>query len=1327
MNDKEKRDFLLKEIQKRIVGPGYTQETYACDKDASDEILVNRPQIVYTSGILFPIRKDEDDDLINQSGTLVDQEIINDEGQENNEDLSDNQDSDITNNTGEDGEDVTEDEREEPSFRADDYNKFQPSHIGLITCLDSETNKITIEIDYGRYIQLPSEEIEKNVHVKLGRCSVSQLKETFAYYNEKAKNTLEKIGVGKMEDMFVLDETNRWLSPTGYFFIKEEGKNPRRPNSKDFPALPQNRVASIINKLIKENGKIKLSDYKISEDDFIGELKNLERIPEIQGIIKKQNKNSLQEFFEIKSEIIKIKEQDNLSESGIQSYLFKDDPVKDSILESLFQYRFFKREKVLIGPKEIELKEDIGEEKLNEDLKIDWKLISKKDSSKKYLHILLSNINVFSQKTPSQSFIMQPRMKISSKGICSYSEQHRSTIDDKEYEINEVLYSEELVYAKGVNCAATWEENESPSWVQTTYTPQKLVPSFSPTSEYKEVEPACQIFDMTIWSQILKKDIISRFRVLADKYKSWHEEQISLAGSQKEILNSILDEQEYLYKRLQKNIDFLNSNEDAYRCFLLANTAMYIQMILGRDVAFRSKGRDLESYEDLEELRNCFNSESWDYFSSATRAKERNLTYRPFQLVFLLLNIESTFNDESEDRKEIVDLIWFPTGGGKTEAYLALSAFTIACRRLMYPQDKGVSVIMRYTLRLLTAQQFERATFLICALEYLRLQLQNRKDPIYSLGNSEISIGMWIGKSSTPNDFKELKTGKYLTFFDALCGNKKEGREASIPSHNPFPVSNCPWCGCNLAGKKGDIIEYGYKRRDPNLNLECINEKCYFHEHQLPIYFIDEQLYRNPPTLLFATVDKFAQLTNKNSGKLFGIGTKNRKPDLIIQDELHLISGPLGSIVGMFESLVEELCTERDQNDNITRKPKIIASTATTRNTTELVKQLYARNVFTFPVSGVRYSNNFFSRLLDKNNSKRLYSGLIPTGHTVSELELRTISAFLVAKERLILQELIDHKIDLSNKEDVILFLFKDKSLLEELDNYWSLVVYYKDKKSLGRTNSRISQEIKANVDDMKKYTYHIPQLDFVLNYFYLRTNELTGRQESRLIRQLLNEASARTKINYEDGKLPNITSKLDIIQATNMISVGIDIPRWNIMVMMGHPMTTSEYIQSSSRVGRSKDGLVINILSPARTRELSLFENYEAYHQVFYKYVEPLSVTTFTEMTLFKLATILYICYMVFLKGKNKQELVTKQDIKDLIEFLRERSLLSGSQYRNFDIFIEKTITQLEKIFNLPKFKGKSFSQILSYSEYSNIIKKEFPIMNSLRDVESNTYIVYE
>lgn len=1322
MNNKEQRNFLLKEVQKRIVGPGYSEEVYACSEDASDEVLVYRPHEIYCAGILFPqitgdlanldIDSQEDDQSVDNDNT--------DDSVNAFEDADAAVSVDETDETDVAEAEQDDDNQDKGGSSVEDTYQYNPSHIGLITCLDASTTTVNVKLRYGKYHYLDKSNLEKDVHVRLGRCSIKTLNETFDYYDQYAQNVLKSIGVKSVREMFAVDEEHCYVSPRNLYEIKEVLKDgtekTRFVRPGDFPRLLQNKAATILRNLILEPNKSQSIKDIISWDNFCKQLSIFDSITELKPLLNSNNLTSFKDCVKYDSEkdSVKLERDLNIGDLSINEYLYIDDPVRDVLLERLLQFRFYKRQDI---NKEFEISLSDYSKDVNEDVKLVWKVIpSRFNDSHKYLRVLLVNKHVCNTKIDAPDYIHQAELTVLTPSIKTYTEPHRSAIADEEYELNELLYSDESVYAKGVNCAATWENRVQPTWVKTTYSPQKIVRSFSTESDKEDINAACRLHDMTIWSEVSKEEIIGRFRKMAEAYARWQTEQRDKVLPNQAVLGSVLAEQEDFRQRLVRNIDYLENNERAYSCFQLANTAMYIQMILSHDPKFLPKGKELSAY-DLNS--HFFDTEAWDYFSSDK--KGIHPSYRPFQLAFLLMNIESTFERSSDDRNKIVDLIWFPTGGGKTEAYLALTALTIAERRTCGEENvSGVSVIMRYTLRLLTAQQFERASFLICSLEFLRKELLKKKLN-YSLGNESISIGMWIGKATTPNKCDDLKKGKYKNFYETI------NKEKEIPKTNPFPVSCCPWCGCNLVSKideSGNILK-GYNQATGL--LICIKNNCYFNS-SLPIYYIDEQLYNNPPTLLFATVDKFAQLTTKNAGCLLGVGTKRRKPDLIIQDELHLISGPLGSIVGMFETMVEELCIERDDRGEVARRPKIIASTATTRNTKNLIRQLYDRNVKSFPVSGVRYDDNFFSHVVPLEDSKRLYAGLSPSGHTAVELEIRTISAELVAKEKLIRDTLIEKGIDLNDKQAVINSLFSKEKMIEQLDNYWTLVLYYKELKALGSTHSRMGQEILQTAMSMRSYLQSYPSMDFLLKDFSQRINEFTSRQDSSRIKQLLVEATDRTRINPADQRIRRIVSKMDIVQATNMISVGIDIGRWNVMIMNGQPLTTAEYIQASSRVGRTFDGLLINLLNPMRTRELSLFENFEAYHQTFYKYVEPLSVTTFTEMTLQKLMANLYICYMGLVRMKSKPVLIENDDIVAFKNLLTDRCTHIGT-YNDFVSNMHKSIDSIHKFFMDPAYANIPFGNFGTDSEKKEELERKlgFSLMSSLRDVESNTFVLYE
>lgn len=520
--------------------------------------------------------------------------------------------------------------------------------------------------------------------------------------------------------------------------------------------------------------------------------------------------------------------------------------------------------------------------------------------------------------------------------------------------------------------------------------------------------------------------------------------------------------------------------------------------------------------------------------------------------------------DESSPERSIVDLIWFQTGGGKTEAYLGLTAFTLIWERLAHVMSGGVTVFMRYTLRLLTSQQFDRASSLICALELMR-----RRNPSL-LGSRQFRIGLWVGGDASPNTRKDAESAR------AKWADRKDGP-------NPFPVRRCPWCGASL----DDHPRESYKRdrttgRIPKIHFSCPNKNCDFHgANSLPLDVVDEEIYQTPPSLLIGTIDKFAIIPyREESYSLFGIKQDARlaPPKLIIQDELHLISGPLGSMAAHYETMISNLCERTEEGRTV--HPKIVASTATVSRAKEQCNQLYAcgeDNVFQFPPSGIDYDDSFFS-IEDKTSRGRRYVGVfVPTLNEAST-NIRLYADLL--------WEPATWK-DVSDR-------WKDR--------YWTTLGYFNTTRELGQAVTWMGGDIperlwehrrRAEVkgDDSKRY----------INV----CSELTGRKNADEVRNGLSDLS----IHY-----PN-TNAVDLCFATNMISVGLDVERLGIMVVEGQPKTTAEYIQATSRVGRGDaKGIVFVVYNTTKPRDRSHYENFAMYHQSFYENVEPSSVTAFCD-----------------------------------------------------------------------------------------------------------------
>ena len=386
--------------------------------------------------------------------------------------------------------------------------------------------------------------------------------------------------------------------------------------------------------------------------------------------------------------------------------------------------------------------------------------------------------------------------------------------------------------------------------------------------------------------------------------------------------------------------------------------------------------------------------------------------WRPFQLAFLLLNLPG-LADPQDAHRETVDLLFFPTGGGKTEAYLGLAAVAMVLRRLRHPGDDGlagagVSVIMRYTLRLLTLDQLARAAGLVCALEIQRSEAAGR------YGTWPFEIGLWVGKAATPN----------------ILGRKGDGRPDSArakatafqrnPDRNPSPIplENCPWCGEGFKPESFTLLPDADRPRE--LRIECANFECEFSgDRPLPVVGVDEPLYRRLPAFLIATVDKFASLPwVGQAGALLGgadrfdkqgfygaaepgAGRRLAAPlppqDLVIQDELHLIAGPLGTMAGLYETAIEALATR--ELDGRAIKPKIVASTAAARRAQDQVQALFARPATqVFPPPGPDRRDTFFARTVPSSETPaRLYLGIASQGRNPKVLMRRVLLALMGA------------------------------------------------------------------------------------------------------------------------------------------------------------------------------------------------------------------------------------------------------------------------------------------------------------------------------------------
>lgn len=756
-------------------------------------------------------------------------------------------------------------------------------------------------------------------------------------------------------------------------------------------------------------------------------------------------------------------------------------------------------------------------------------------------------------------------------------------LNDPEFNSYRLLYSKRKEFATGHGCSAGWDVTEE-NTIEGIYTetiPSYEVPNigFDIPGLTDEVAQILVMKNLSDSTDLSKEQVIGGLGQFCGLYGKWIDEQegqgTKIASPEfAAIAQDHINRCKAVLKRMENGVSLLKENWTVSKAFQLANRAMFMQRLHSerqKDKRFPEEGK----FQNI------------DYDKGKDIPK-----WRPFQLAFILLSLESIYNSDCPER-EMVDLIWFATAGGKTEAYFGLTAFTIFLRRLKNMESGGgTAVLMRYTLRLLASQQFQRATTLICACETIRQE--NEK----ILGKEKITIGLWVGSSLTPNSTKAA-----IEALRALIGDSEQS--------NPFQLLSCPWCGTKLV-KEGRRGRWGYRegKRPSRFIIYCTEPNCEFHD-ELPVKIVDEDIYNSSPTLLFGTVDKFALMPWKGEvANIFALNKNNANlsPELIIQDELHLIEGPLGTVVGLYETALDIFCSAKGIN------PKIIASTATIKKAAEQCSALYKREVNQFPPPGLYAEDSFFAReisLTDKPG--RLFAGIMSSGRT----HVTTIVRFLAT----VLQATYDVKCEDKVKNP-----------------YWTLVGYYNTLRELGHNLTLVN-------DDVNDYLMNMAKRRGVDYRRIGEPEELTSRIDATHIPELLE----RLFIGYPDKMA------IQVLLATNMIATGVDIDRLALMMVTGQPKTTAEYIQASSRIGRMYPGLVFTIYNGTKPRDRSHYEHFRGYHQAFYRYVEPTTVTPFSGPARDRALHAVLVALIRHLSGFNKNTEASRA-IKDIAPTMLDR-----------------------------------------------------------------------
>ncbi len=974
-----------------------------------------------------------------------------------------------------------------------------------------------------------------------------------------------------------------------------------------------------------------------------------------------------------------------------------------------------------------------------------------------------------------ESYLFQPELLVTAPDGSAIFEKRSSRIrhskldfkEQLECDTMEMLYRRQVEFAVGhgvsVHADVSPEGDDRAVLIKTQIVPRHEVPQTTPpTFEDADENPAFAklkglVLDMKELAETPSNALRKKLGPLVTAYREWIEGQETKLADSAEGLGSFLETAQSAIancrttlQRLDAGLQLIETNAQAAEAFRFMNHAMWYQ-----------RTHSILSEQSRRQMKVDFETEI---------DVPANRTWRPFQLAFILLNLPAItdlhHSERADSQEAVADLLFFPTGGGKTEAYLGLSAYTMGIRRLQgvvagRPGDNGITVLMRYTLRLLTIQQFQRATALICACEVIRRKALEQGDQRWGL--TPFRIGLWVGRRTTPN-----RSDDAAEAIKQYRGNQFGGGGGI---GTPYQLTTCPWCGSSIEpGKHLEAKPFPHESARTltfcgDQRGTCPFSKRLAKDEGLPVVVVDEEIYRRLPTLLISTVDKFAQMPWKGEvqmlfGQVNGYCQRHgfrspeiddssshpaskfgspaaktvehaalRPPDLIIQDELHLISGPLGTLVGLYETAVDKLCTWEVDGKKV--RPKLIASTATIRNADTQVHRLFLRTVSVFPPHGVDIKENFFSLRREPSEEfpGRCYIGICAPGRRLKAALIRVYVAFLCAAQT----------------------LYETHGVA--IDPWMTLVGYFNSRRELGGMRRLVDDDVYTRVKKMDHRG--LSKRFFPTDYL----SELTSRMRSEEIPLILDrleapfdpEQEARRKELAKKGDFKSGPKKpLDVLLATNMISVGVDVKRLGLMIVAGQPKATAEYIQATSRVGRSHPGIVCTVFNWARPRDLSHYETFEHYHATFYKHVEPLSVTPFSPGALHRglaglLVSLVRLRGFEFNLNESASRIqVTDPYIQDAIESIAKRAGLIGDDGNRLADLVR---AELQSKVDLWKAEAQNTAggRVLTYTEprggngpkrgttvsllhHTGLDRwQEFTCLNSLRDVEPSVKLIID
>jgi hypothetical protein len=698
-------------------------------------------------------------------------------------------------------------------------------------------------------------------------------------------------------------------------------------------------------------------------------------------------------------------------------------------------------------------------------------------------------------------------------------------------------------------------------------------------------------------------------------------------------LQTIADAMEQ-YRIAWEQLMLQRQADSAWDAKMLKSAQEELDAFLEEIARFRRGIRTLEQYATL---RQAFQLMNRTFVNAGKYA-----SWRLFQIVYMVSQLPAIAAREYDDPGgqadwDFVDVLWFPTGGGKTEAYLGLIVCAAFFDRLRGKKG-GVTAWMRFPLRLLSLQQLQRLADIIGAAELLRRQVSGINGP----DCDPFSAAYLVGSVNTPNRLTEYAEGGKVSWLERF-------RENPELMQRFLTITLCPFCG-------QETVQMDLEKDTIRLVHRCTNPQCPEAPRGgiLPIIIVDNEIYRYLPTVIAGTIDKVTAIGyERKFSQLFGavthrcprhgylslgectekygcdvspkdfvrVALKDPSPVLQIQDELHLLREELGAFDGHYETFVD---TYQQRLRQV--RMKIIAATATIEEYENQIAHLYDRKARRFPVPGPELGESFYATTL-RDETRRFFVGILPHNYTHINAVIRLAELFHRAVEDL-------RRDPLGSISQLQLASVKNTAeFLSMLVNYEVYVTYLLSKREGDRLNQSIEGQLNRELSGA--------------GYTEVANRSMIGETPYPEVAGILAELKTPN---------PDFARRLRSLTATSTISHGVDVERLNFLCFFGMPRQTAEYIQTSSRAGRDHPGVVLVCFNPARERDQSHYHFFNKYHEYLDRLVEPVPINRWSKFSILRTIPGLFMAtllsdYNLTLGGGKDSSLYFSKRVRSLIE----------------------------------------------------------------------------